>query len=379
VGGPERSSRGGKRRAWLTAALAVAVLVAVIGAFWARYLSGAARSIPGGENFDGPARTRVYSGALVRIPVSGVLSLVADGPSAWAVRAYDQNAAGGGLYQLVRIDLRTNKVTLRVNLGSQPQAVAAGGGEVWLTTSNGQRLGQLARLDPATGRVIATAHLPAGPCDLVTIGSQSLWTECARGGATAMADLLRLDPRTGRVTGQAGPVLGSIRSISAVPGGIWYTDLHTDSYALLRAGPTVRSIKVRIPALVVKFASPQPMVYGQGLVWALGIDESVAKMDLATGRVVRLYTHRTYDPGRAGGLDYLAVGDGSLWFLDDGNSFGGVLRVSIATGRPLGAVAEPRAGDCGQQSCFQIYATPGAIWVPTAQWLIRIYPARLPG
>jgi len=35
------------------------------------------------------------------------------------------------------------------------------------------------------------------------------------------------------------------------------------------------------------------------------------------------------------------------------------------------------AGACGQEVCSQIYATPGAVWVPTFEQLIRIDPARM--
>jgi hypothetical protein len=55
-----------------------------------------------------------------------------------------------------------------------------------------------------------------------------------------------------------------------------------------------------------------------------------------------------------------------------------VLRVSEATGRPAGGVAVA-PNSCGQQTCSQIYYTPGSVWVPTAEVLIRIAPARLPG
>jgi hypothetical protein len=45
----------------------------------------------------------------------------------------------------------------------------------------------------------------------------------------------------------------------------------------------------------------------------------------------------------------------------------------MATGRTTGQVPIA-ANSCGQAVCSQIYATPGAIWVPTEQQLLRINP-----
>lgn len=376
VGGPEGDLRRRKRRTRLAVAVAVAAALGAIARVWVLHQPGPARS--GRDGVDEVARTRVYPAAIVaRIPVSGVISLVASGPSVWVVRGYGQAGASMS-YQLVEIAERTNKVILTVNLRFAPQSVAAAQGLVWLATGHRQALGQLIRINPATGGVMATEHLAVGRCGLITFSSGSLWAVCADGGSRT--EFLRVDPRTGQVTGRAGPVRGLIGSIAAADGGIWY------GYPYLpgnrRTGlvvPHGNLITVHDPTLPVSLSGMQPLVYAQGYVWALSADENVAKIEPVTGRVLRVYTHRTYDPELAGGLDFFAIGQGSLWFLDDGYPFSGVLRISLATGRPLGAVAEPKAGDCGPTPCAQIYSTPGAIWVPTAQWLLRIDPARLPG
>lgn len=374
----QRRSRASKNRhTGLTAALAVTAVVAIIVAARAGGLFGVTPHGRSAGLIDGSARIRVYPGAIVaRIPVSGVVSLVADGPSVWVVHAYGQ--VGVSLsYQLVKIDERTNKVTLAVNLRYLPGSVAASAGMLWLTTGQGRARGQLVRLDPATGRVIATVHLATGPCDLVTFSLGSLWATCSEG--VFGTEFLRLDPGTGQVTGRAGPVRAVVGSIAAAPGGIWFGVPFSPRSGIVRLGhPHGQLITLRLPDRPVNYGGPQPMVYGQGFAWVLSPDESVAKIDPVTGRVLRFYTYRAYDSGHAGGLDYVAVGNGSLWFLDDGYPFSGVLRVSVATGRPLGAVAAPRSGDCGATPCSQIYSTPGAIWVPTAVSLIRIDPARLP-
>jgi hypothetical protein len=93
---------------------------------------------------------------------------------------------------------------------------------------------------------------------------------------------------------------------------------------------------------------------------------------------VRRFNYHAFDPTRAGGLDFLTAANGWLWFLDNGYPFSGVLRVSEASGLPDGGVPIP-PGSCGQASCSLIFATPGSIWVPTAELLLRINPSALPG
>lgn len=326
-----------------------------------------------------PPPYRTYPGAVAaRIPLGGVVNLAQDGTRLWAVRGTTPfGGPGNTTYQLVRIDLRTEKVTLRVGLGSLPAVVAAAGGTVWRTTPNGQAAGQVVRIDPATGKVITTLHLAAGWCGYLSFAAGQLWAECGSGRWNTV--FLRLNPVTGRVQGTIGPVRGPIgRQAAIAPGGVWYSTNYAGISGTLGAGSSARVITVRDPSYPASFVYTQSLVYSQGALWVLTGDESVAKIDPATGRVVRVYTIASYDPTGAGGLDFLTVGQGSLWFLDDGYLFSGVLRVSTATGKPLGGITIP-SGSCGQQPCWQIYDTQNAVWVPTQTSLIRIDPARLPG
>jgi hypothetical protein len=330
-------------------------------------------SSPGPAAGHGPA-TAVYPGAVVsRIPVYGIADLAQDGTRIWAVRTIPSTALR---FQLVRIDLPTGQVRLRVNLGSIYRAVAAAGGRVWLTTPRTRAGGQVVRLDPATGKVIATLHLAAGHCGYLTFSGGKLWAEC--GSRRFNSVVFQLDPATGRVEGQLGPVRGPIGQIALTPQGVWYA---TDSgvSAILAsngASPGPRRITVHDQAYPDSIAYSQSLVYSQGAIWVLANDESVVKIDPVTGHVLRTYSYRSYDPAYNGGLNFLTAGQGSLWFLDDGYPFSGVLRVSMATGKPLGGV-RINSGSCGQP-CSEIFDTNGTIWVPTLTSLIGINPAKLP-
>jgi len=368
-----RSSRN-RRNALAVAAVALAVAVAGTVPTLAAHRSAAPSPRPSSA---ASAVPRSYPGAVAaRIPMSGVGEVVQDGPRAWAVRAVSTTPPGS--YQLVSIDLRTDQVVLRKDLGTAPAVVAAGGGGLWLTTSLGAPHAQIVRLDPATGRVIANLRLPVAKCTSLTYSFGSLWANCDVNGPTA-TDFLRINPATGRVTWQTGPVRGQVGYMAVAPHAIWYLNLYSTISGFVGIGGRVHPVTVNDPSYPVSFLNNiDSLVYGQGFVWALTTDESVAKIDPATGRMVRIYTYRSYDPNYAGGLDFLVVGHGSLWFLSDGYPLSGVLRVSIATGRPIGLVPGIPSGACGQP-CSQIYSSQSAIWVPTATQVIRIDPGRMPG
>jgi hypothetical protein len=388
-----RSRRTRNRRRGLTVAVAITVAAAI--ATVVPILMGGLSAGPANgqhsEPTTGPSRrpgpVRMYPGAIVaRIPLGGVIMVVGDAEHAWAIRA--RSPLGASSYQLARIDLRTNKVTLRRDLGKRPELttryirpagslIAFGGGAVWLTTSSGQARGQVVRLNPATGKVVSTLHLPAGHCTGLAYAGARLWAGCEV--SAKAVDFFRINPATGRVDWRAGPAPeqpgfpGQSGFIAATPRSVWYTSDSSGIHGLIDQGGRARSVTVRDLAFPTSFAYTNELVYGDGAIWAMTTDESIARIDPATGRVTRIYTYRTYDPYYSGLLQILVVGHGSLW-LSDGFR---VLRVSMATGLPLGGVSAGSAS-CNQMSCWP-YSTPGAIWISTLKLLIRIDPARMPG
>ena len=320
---------------------------------------------------------RATQGAITaRVPLSGVYGLAAAGGQVWVIRSYRARQQSA---QLVRIDPRTGRIGLRIGLAGQPGSITAGAGMVWLSTPSGGQRGQIERIDAATGRPAGVLRLPAGRCLQVSYGAGSLWAGCEVGKPDAIG-FLRIDPATGHVVwrsalvhagtqGRYGPILPV--PMAAAPNGLWYA---TGSGVAGFAGPGLRAVSVRPPPYTISLKSAA-LVYSEGFVWAMaGDDGSIAKIDPATGRVLRIYTFISYLSGQ--GLS-LAVTQGSLWLLDYADfAYPSVLRVSITTGLPAARAGGQRL--CGGQ-CWQIYATPGAIWVPGATWLARIDPARLIG
>ncbi len=374
-----RARRSAARRRDLRAAIAVAAVVAIAIGF--PVLAGrrpASRSQPV------PAAPAIYPRAVVaKFDLSGVISVVGTAARAWAIRGISragtiEQPGAATTYQLVGIDLRKNTLLYRVNLGRRPRAIAAGAGRVWLTTPSGQAAGQIVRIDPASGRIVQTLHLHAGPCTQLSFGWGHLFAGCDVGGRER-STLWRIDPVRQRGYRLPGMARGYISSLTAAPNALWYVvDFARISGLAHVTASRPLQVTARDPAYRDTSAGTQGLVYDAGSIWALGSAERLARIDAVTGDVVRHYSYRSYDPARAGGLDFLTAAGGWLWFLDNGYPFSGVLRVSEATGHPAGGVPIP-PGSCGQAPCSLIYATPGSIWVPTAELLIRIDPSRLPG
>jgi hypothetical protein len=391
----DRASRSRRRRyllmaaaATASAAVTAAVTVAVLGVAGPGSSGNRPPAGPGERHTPRPSHfpplgVRSYPRAVVaRIPLSAVQYLAQDGNWLWAVQMVPPpGPAVARHFDLVKIDARTGRMVLRVNLGQTPAVVAARAGIIWLTRPDRAR--QVARINPATGKVMTALRLrAAGNCGYLTFVARGLWAECGSGKWGSV--FLRLNPVTGHVVERLGPVRGPVGFQSAfTPRSVWYSDNYAGLNGVVPANglPGFRVLNVRDAAYPTSFVYIQSLVYEAGAVWALTNDESVAKINPADGHVEQVFTCRNYDPACQGGLGFMTAGQGSLWFLNDSYSDGhrstSVLRVSMATGKPLGQV-KIQPGSCGQP-CYQIYGASGRIWVPTLTELIGIDPARVPG
>jgi streptogramin lyase len=160
-----------------------------------------------------PATNRVAA----RVPIRAVgASVAVTAAGVWAVccpgepgEPPDPFAMDG---TLIRVDPATDRVVQRIHLGSQPTAVAAGLSGVWVAG-----VGRLWRVDPVTGRVVATTRaaedLQAG--GRVVVDRSAVWVAGSAGGV-----LLRVDPRTGRVVAR---LVGACGRGVVVVGGVGWT------------------------------------------------------------------------------------------------------------------------------------------------------------
>ncbi len=363
------------RRGLLSAAVAAVAAVVIAVPVLSRSLDHAPSARRTGSGYTQPTGPKTYAGAITaRIPISGVVAMAGDANHAWAIRASGPPGTPA-TYQLAAIDLSSQSVSWVVGLGGQEPAIVAGAGKLWLTPNPGPEA-QIVQLNPATGQVIARIHLPVGVCTALTFGSGRLFASCNNSGATR-AELWRVDPRDNHVSQLAGRLHGFVSSIIAAPGALWYVINYAGIRGFANPAGSPRPLTADLGGYQVS-PGGQGLVYASGSIWALAAGEQLARIDPATGRVLRVYTYRQYDPSRLGGLDFLTAGRGWLWFLDNGYPFSGVLRVSMATGHPAGGVPVP-PNSCGELICSQVYYIAGSVWVPTAELLLRVDPGKLPG
>ena len=373
-----RSRSAAKRRRVLTVA---AVAVVAAGVFTFPALSSRHQRNPAPPQ-PAPSATiavapRSYPDAVAAtIPMSGVTAVAGDAAHAWVVRAIVPPPGLRTAYQLAGINLNTDAIMFRANLGHHIRAIAAGSGRLWLTTPYGQARGQIVRLDLASGQVLSAIHLHAGVCTRLVFGFGHLFAACDDVSSSG-TEFWRINPVTEQAYRLTSPVRGLVSSLAATPQELWYLVNDWRIRGLANVGGNPHALTAQDSNYYQTLPGGQGLVYGDGSLWALSGGERLAMIDPSTGRVMRRFSYRNYDPARAGGLDFLTAGGGWLWFLDNGYPFSGVLRVSEATGRPAGGVSIDPAS-CGQVICSQIFYTPGSVWVPTAELLIRIDTSRMP-
>lgn len=140
---------------------------------------------------------------------------------AWAVCCWSGIGTRHPSGLLVLVDPVSNHVVARVRLRGLPTAVGAGPSGVWVTGAGGP----LWRVDPASGRVVATIAVPVGLGGLpghtgpagkvgdVLVGADAVWVS-----DPASAQVLRVDPADNRLVGSE-PVDG--RSLVAAGGAVW--------------------------------------------------------------------------------------------------------------------------------------------------------------
>jgi RNA polymerase sigma factor (sigma-70 family) len=373
-----RSRSAAKRRRLLTVA---AVAVVAAGVFTFPALSSRHQRNPAPPQPE-PSATiavapRSYPDAVAAtIPMSGVTAVAGDAAHAWVVRAIVPPPGLRTAYQLAGINLNTDAIMFRANLGHHIRAIAAGSGRLWLTTPYGQARGQIVRLDLASGQVLSAIHLHAGVCTGLVFGFGHLFAACDDVSSSG-TEFWRINPVTEQAYRLTSPMRGLVSSLAATPQELWYLVNDWRIRGLANVGGNPHALTAQDGNYYQTLPGGQGLVYGDGSLWALSGGERLAMIDPSTGRVMRRFSYRNYDPARAGGLDFLTAGGGWLWFLDNGYPFSGVLRVSEATGRPAGGVSIDPAS-CGQVICSQIFYTPGSVWVPTAELLIRIDTSRMP-
>ena len=219
----------------------------------------------------------------------------------------------------VRIDPATYEPDASVAVGTNPAAVAGGGGLVWVAS----RDGTVTVIDPGTNRVQET--LPAsgsGPVGQggpgLAFASGSLWVANTDQGQVARA---ALDTDATPITVGASPI-----ALAAAPDAdiVWVAGRTQSGGGLL----------ARIDARTNQVDSTIPLRHApSGL--AVAVDGGTVWTVTTKDRTLRSFDTRTGDPGKPVKLrltpDQVVLGDGAVWVTSTSRDT--VLRIDPATSK----------------------------------------------
>jgi YVTN family beta-propeller protein len=331
---------------WQT--LAVAVLLAAAGC------SGAAdtpSTPPSTQPPPTPTGTTVpafdRSRFAAAIPVPGARSLAVAGGKVWVL---------GASGTVVRIDPATNTAVGKpLRVPANAEVIAVGERALWVTSVAPGDLGTpgkdtVTRIDPASGRTVATITVGRGPLD-VAATPRTVWVTNSGGGGDSVA---RIDPHTNRRAGRPVVTGASPQSLAIGGGSLWVAN--HDARTVTRIDTQTGKVAADIP---VPF-EPHRVAYGAGAAWVGNWhDNSVSRIDPATNRVVG--SPIPIGPHHAGNL---VAGAGSVWVTSD-------YRVDAAAEDVVVARIDPQANRAVETIAvgghpIDVAATAGAVWVSVA-------------
>jgi YVTN family beta-propeller protein len=201
-----------------------------------------------------------------------------------------------------------------------PSNIAVGEGSVWVLNPADARV---SRVDSRTGDVIRSFELRGQPTDIAA-GAGALWIGSGPGATHRVS---RVDPATGEAT-----------RTERLPGG------GEEGGGDFNAG---------FPRIAA----------GAGAVWAINPDETVSRLDPASGRPVAVVR----------GLEEagtIAAGDAGVWVISGLNT---IARIDPRTNRMRQAI------ELGSNQLFAIAVGGGAVWATSEEGVLwRVVPGRPP-
>lgn len=169
--------------------------------------------------------------AQIPVPGTGDSSRIAVGEGSVWVTAPELRP-GGSRGNLIRIDPVTNRIVATIHVGGPIQGVAVGGGSVWVTRpASGP--GSVFRIDPKTNEVLGSTEVGEGPGPVVFLDGFLWVTNTDFGGSVT-----KIDPTTGRGVATLG--VPSVRAVAN--GSLW--GVASDS--VLRIDPVSGNVQATI-------------------------------------------------------------------------------------------------------------------------------------
>lgn len=228
--------------------------------------------------------------------------------------------AGGK--QVTRLDPATGKVIATITLNRERDLFRSviGAGSVWLIDLV-QGDASVYRVDPQTNRFVG---------DPIHVGTEALGIAYGAGSVWAIdhdeSNVVRIDPERNQVVATIQLPFGEPHYTEFGAGAIWIADLHANR--VWRLDP--QSNQVADQPIAVPFA-PEYMTASDNAVWVLPFpwrsngDDRIVKIDAATNQVV--------EEVHTGGVPIdAAVSDDSVWVTVQNPNM--ILRITPSNGQP---------------------------------------------
>ena len=290
---------------------------------------------------DVTSRPRSFGKVAATIHLGGQLSVVrADASGVWVQRDRE----------VVRVDPRTNRVTARLPMsppGSELGAV--GDGSLWLTQV---AQGTVTRVDPATGRTVATIRVPGAEAPRgieVAVGPSAVWVtyDLGLGGGI----IARVDPATNTVAATVRiPDLASGLAIGDRAVLVW---AGTDSNVAYQIDPATNRVAAKVPVCHGSNAGAS----GAGAFWITCDEGKLIRVDPVAHRVAASVGLG----GQAGSAGWVAADGSVVWVVNLGDT---LFRVDSRSNRIVGSgsVTGPGGG-----SITDLTVGSDAVWLTTSQ------------
>jgi DNA-binding SARP family transcriptional activator/ABC-type transport system substrate-binding protein/streptogramin lyase len=295
-----------KRRA-LAGTLAVALAAAVTALLVAVTQGGteSARAIAAAET---DVLLSAHRGDIVRdVPVRNTKLVRYGAGSLWS-------ASSEG--EVVRVDPETGDVIATIGLGVEPSGIEFRDGSLWVT---GRHSPTLFRIDPSVNEIVDRFRLPMRGVvtDLtgdVAIGAGSVWV--GHGAYNPGAWVERIDPDTGRVQKRFSILAGDVDHLAFGEGGLWVAS--TPSGELRKIDPRTNQI------VLTRTLQPELccVAVGGGYVWAVTNPGGDVWKLTREGKVLR-----TIELSSA--VERLRYAEGALWATLGGS--GKIVRIDPTT------------------------------------------------
>lgn len=211
------------------------------------------------------ARIEFVSPASVRSPPAVAIELdghpggiVAAEEGVWV--AINRGSHDSGV---ARIDPATNRIVARVPVTEMPFEIAAGEGSVWVTGNSAEGGDVLHRIDPRTNRVVATTAFPRDSTGAIAAGEGAVWL-------VRSDSLVGIDPDSAEVTRtiplEPGPARHTFDELAASRGAVWVLALE----GLDRPGDVIRVDPETNRIVATIRAEALNMGAGPGGLWITG-------------------------------------------------------------------------------------------------------------